>query len=561
MINGKLVIPLNDEESFEFTDMPAAGSSWSPDGSNIAFFTDDAIWAMPVSPKTAQPEGTAKKLMDVEYARPMNITWSPDSDKVAFERFDKENHGDIWSISVKDGTLTRITNDPVEKYLPSWSPDGKYIAYMKGYPSIWISPSDGGEPIEIINRINSRAQLFWSPDSKWIIYMMGATVFYKLRLARIDDGCMFEIIIPDEVGGYLSFSADRKNMLFYRSSIDYKSTLRAVSSSGGQSFELGKQLNLWPHGQVWSSDGRMMIAHGEDKEKNIVLWVIPFSGGKPKILDFKVPIDEKPIYVSVSPDAQKLAFTIKHEDQTEDLYVVPISLGDSKTGESATMVFKEWDRKSAYNVISAWSPDSSKLAVIHEENIWIAYADGSNPVQLTKNLRHRTWPVWSPDSSMIAYSVNSSIDNRMLYIVSESSDEEIKLAESCETYRWSGDGNEITLFSGELISSISLCNREIRHIVNLRKLGVDYTWVFEWSPDGDRLAIIGSSEERDKPEQIFIINIIEGKVMELAEDDSGSKYSLSWSPDGKWLSYNSDLFVKTRPESKIWEADFDEILT
>jgi hypothetical protein len=34
---------------------------------------------------------------------------------------------------------------------------------------------------------------------------------------------------------------------------------------------------------------------------------------------------------------------------------------------------------------------------------------------------------------------------------------------------------------------------------------------------------------------------------------------LSWSPDGKWIAYNPYKPVKVRPESTIWEADFEEI--
>jgi Tol biopolymer transport system component len=49
-------------------------------------------------------------------------------------------------------------------------------------------------------------------------------------------------------------------------------------------------------------------------------------------------------------------------------------------------------------------------------------------------------------------------------------------------------------------------------------------------------------------------------MTKIATDDDGAKYWLSWSPDGKWISYNSDGSVKVRPEGTLWEADFDEIV-
>jgi len=51
-----------------------------------------------------------------------------------------------------------------------------------------------------------------------------------------------------------------------------------------------------------------------------------------------------------------------------------------------------------------------------------------------------------------------------------------------------------------------------------------------------------------------------GQVTELAADDDGWKDWLYPSPDGKWISYDSEGSVKTRPEGAIWEADLEEFL-
>jgi len=49
------------------------------------------------------------------------------------------------------------------------------------------------------------------------------------------------------------------------------------------------------------------------------------------------------------------------------------------------------------------------------------------------------------------------------------------------------------------------------------------------------------------------------KVTELVGDDEWKDW-LYPSPDGKWISYNSDGFIKTRPEGTMWVADFDQIV-
>ena len=47
---------------------------------------------------------------------------------------------------------------------------------------------------------------------------------------------------------------------------------------------------------------------------------------------------------------------------------------------------------------------------------------------------------------------------------------------------------------------------------------------------------------------------------DIATDDQGWKNLFYWSPDGKWISYNSDGMVKTRTEGTMWDADFQEIV-
>jgi hypothetical protein len=37
--------------------------------------------------------------------------------------------------------------------------------------------------------------------------------------------------------------------------------------------------------------------------------------------------------------------------------------------------------------------------------------------------------------------------------------------------------------------------------------------------------------------------------------------AIAWSPDRKWISYNCDGMVKSRPEGAIWKADVSELLS
>ncbi len=83
--------------------------------------------------------------------------------------------GDIFSVPKKKGDTVNLTNssNSREKYA-TWSPDGKWIAYISeknGNQGIYIISKDGGKPIKITDGENVyKYQLIWSPDSKKIAW-------------------------------------------------------------------------------------------------------------------------------------------------------------------------------------------------------------------------------------------------------------------------------------------------------------------------------------------------------------------------------------------------------
>jgi serine/threonine-protein kinase len=54
---------------------------------------------------------------------------SPDGSRVAVDRSDETNRGDIWIYEIDRGTGTRLSAAPEDESCPEWSPDGSRIAY------------------------------------------------------------------------------------------------------------------------------------------------------------------------------------------------------------------------------------------------------------------------------------------------------------------------------------------------------------------------------------------------------------------------------------------------
>jgi len=107
---------------------------------------------------------------------------SPDGKRLAFDA-----RGDVFSVPAKTGITRDITQSPgAHDRDVSWSPDGKYIAYISdttGEDEIYIADQDGtGKPLQLTKGGDTyKYSLEWSPDSKKILWSDK-----KLRLQYVD---------------------------------------------------------------------------------------------------------------------------------------------------------------------------------------------------------------------------------------------------------------------------------------------------------------------------------------------------------------------------------------
>lgn len=113
-----------------------------------------------------------------------NPIWSPDGKKIAFVSnrtadADRNGNSDIWVMEAKKGSaIKQLTVWQDADINPAWSPDGKFIAYLKSQTpeydiydqgQLAVIPSEGGTP-KILNQVLDRniSAPRWSADSKSI---------------------------------------------------------------------------------------------------------------------------------------------------------------------------------------------------------------------------------------------------------------------------------------------------------------------------------------------------------------------------------------------------------
>ncbi len=94
---------------------------------------------------------------------------APDGSRAVFSA-----RGDVFTVPAKNGVTRNLTmsSDAHDKYV-SWSPDGKYIAFisdMDGEDELYVIPSDGSGPARAISSDGApyKYSVAWSPDSRMI---------------------------------------------------------------------------------------------------------------------------------------------------------------------------------------------------------------------------------------------------------------------------------------------------------------------------------------------------------------------------------------------------------
>jgi Tol biopolymer transport system component/imidazolonepropionase-like amidohydrolase len=174
-------------------------------------------------------------------------TLSPDGKQVVFGALNK-----LWLMNLPQGTPRRLTNSSIGEFMPAWSPDGRYIAFVT-----WSSeggqilrvPAAGGQAEQLTRRPAFYSYPVYSPDNSKIVFISGGASDHLYSDLRQDHSAF-----PDMKD--LERELSEVTGLSSRVGLD----LRYIPAAGGDStFIAPTQGGQNPH--FTSDPGRVFFTH------------------------------------------------------------------------------------------------------------------------------------------------------------------------------------------------------------------------------------------------------------------------------------------------------------
>jgi hypothetical protein len=185
--NGIHIVTLRTRRDFwslfPSGDLGPENLEWSPDGSKLAFDSSGSIYVLTVGSfrskrlRTGTPDGA------FDFAP----SWSADGTRLVFAT-KRQKHSSISVINL-DGSHRRLL--ATQASFPTWSPDGKMIAYRSSCGIKLVTPGGKDQtpakPPFACHAIGLAGQPIWSPDGKRIA-ILGAPSFTPGTFVMDADG-------------------------------------------------------------------------------------------------------------------------------------------------------------------------------------------------------------------------------------------------------------------------------------------------------------------------------------------------------------------------------------
>jgi serine/threonine protein kinase len=453
-------------------------------------------------------------------------TWSPDGRFIAYSS-DRSGNFDIWVQPLGGGNSIQVTKSPAHDWQPDWSPDGNNIVFRSEREGggVFVVPAFGGTERKIAS-FGYRPR--WSPDGSKVLFFStnarNAVVPPKVYVVGLDGSPPREVL-ADVLAGFtgrwqISWYPDGRRVSIWGDHKKDGPSFWTVALDGGtpaksevdaQVDKERREAGLDLFDFRWSPDGRALYFEGVAQGVRN-LWKVEVD---PQSLRWTDGPERLTVGagmdtdIALSSDGKRLAFVTRTERTR--IWSLPFNaMTGQMKGQSQAVTPPELNA-----VACDITRDGKKLVFVAERagkrELWVkSFEDGSEKLLLVSD-KFLFWPVWSRDGTRVAYARLRPL-NPEREGFAQNSEHTIAMISA------SGGDEQLLTTPDELQG-----------------------WPWDWT--ADQQWILGSSERQFKDHYgLYLFPVgaapqAENQMRLVTERPGYSAFAGRFSPDGRWICF------------------------